>query len=333
MTIYSQHANRGKVQILATYHGLAGVVSSTVTSVDDTALAAPIVDVLNRVSACATVPVSDWDERGGEFRHYPARHLAALTDRNARPDLIEGAHSLWYEQAMLLLHRALTDLDTAVAAVPEPVKTAISAELETEARALRDELAEFTEAVEPPDPEKRRVWDFHSPFVALDVSVSELDKENRDNLNSLEEGLGQAELEQAVADLRLLFDAYLQCANDEARLLIDGFEISDDPYDEDEDRYFLNVQAPMPNGKWARTEWNIEICRWVPDGPRTEDSDSATGKSVLDCARSEPPKLSEIIELLNRSGGQSDVLAAWAKTAVGEALAGTAFIVTKRYED
>jgi len=27
------------------------------------------------------------------------------------------------------------------------------------------------------------------------------------------------------------------------------------------------------------------------------------------------------------------VLAAWAKTAVGEALAGTAFIVTKRYED
>ncbi|WP_020671991.1 hypothetical protein [Amycolatopsis nigrescens] len=330
MTIYAQHANRGKVQILATYHGPAGVLSSTVTSVDDPALAAPIVDALNRISACATVPVSVWDERGGHFRSYPVEHLTTLTDRDARPGLVEGTHSLWYEQAMVLLHRALADLDTAAAAAPAPVRTAISAELEAEARGLRDELAEYTEGVEPPEPEKRRFWDFQSPLVVVDESVSGLDQRDRDSLNGLEQGLRRAHFERAVADLRLLLDAYLRCANGEAQLLIDGFEISDDPYDEDADRYFLNVQAPMPDGEWGRTDWNVGICRWVPDGPQTEDGDR--DEPVLDCVRSEPPALSEIVGLLNRSDGRSDVLAAWAETAVGEALAGTAFVVTKRYE-
>ncbi|MEV6608767.1 hypothetical protein [Kutzneria sp. NPDC051319] len=37
--------------------GPAGVVSATVTSVDELKLAVPIVDALNRISACATVPV------------------------------------------------------------------------------------------------------------------------------------------------------------------------------------------------------------------------------------------------------------------------------------
>ncbi|MFC0548444.1 hypothetical protein [Kutzneria chonburiensis] len=84
MTIYSRHASRGKVQILATYRGPGGVVSSTVTSVDNMALAAPIVDALNRISSYATVPVSMYDERGERLAHYPTTHLAALTDRNAR---------------------------------------------------------------------------------------------------------------------------------------------------------------------------------------------------------------------------------------------------------
>ncbi|MGH7510946.1 MAG: hypothetical protein ACREMZ_15980 [Gemmatimonadales bacterium] len=47
MTIYSQHPQRGKVQILASYRGPSGVVSSTVTSVDSATTAAPIVDALN----------------------------------------------------------------------------------------------------------------------------------------------------------------------------------------------------------------------------------------------------------------------------------------------
>src|SRR5882762_10364699 len=81
----------GKVQILATYRGTTGVVSSTVTSVGDIALAGPIVDALNRISACATVPVSVHDMRARRVTSYPADHFAALTDRSARPDLLSGA--------------------------------------------------------------------------------------------------------------------------------------------------------------------------------------------------------------------------------------------------
>lgn len=230
---------------------------------------------------------------------------------------------------MLLLHQALNDLDIAVAAVPKPVKTAISAELATEVRALRDELAEYSEAIEPPDYEKRRFWESDAPFTVSGDSVSGLSQEDRRTLDALERDLSQADLERAAADLRLLHDAYQKCSNEEARLLIEGFEISDDPYDEEEELYFLNVQAPMPDGKWDRTNWNIELCRWVSDGP---DSNSAKGEPLLDCGRAEPPSLAEIVGLLNASNGQTDVLADWAKTPVGEALAGTAFVVTKRYE-
>ncbi|MBN6038625.1 hypothetical protein JYK18_27470 [Amycolatopsis sp. 195334CR] len=318
MTIYSQHANRGKQQILATYRGSNGVVSLTVTSVEDAALAAPIVDALNRISACATVPVSVWDERGGHFRSYPAGHLAALTDPGARRHLIEGAHSLWYEQAMALLHRALADLDTALAAVPAPVRTAVGAELAAESRALQEELAEYTDGIEPSEPEKRRFWEFQAPLVE-----AILDPADREALDNLERELDRTQLARAIADLRLLLDAHAETSNGEAQLLIDRFEISDDPYSDG--GYFLNVQAPIPD----RPAWNVELCRWVPDN-RT---DGDTGEPVLDCARSDPPAVEEIVALLDRSDGQADVLAAWAATPVGDALAGTAFVVTQRYGD
>ena len=111
VTIYSQHPSRGKVQILATYRSPSGVASATVTSVARPDLAAPIVDALNRVSACATVPVSVSDHRGDRVRPYPSGHLAALVDHRARVDLPHSTHSLWYGHAKLLLHQALTDLD------------------------------------------------------------------------------------------------------------------------------------------------------------------------------------------------------------------------------
>jgi hypothetical protein len=333
VTIYSHHASRGKVQILATYRGPAGVVSATVTSVDELKLAVPIVDALNRISACATVPVSVYDERDDRFAHYPDAHLAALSDRNVRPSLLEGAHSLWYEHAMGLLHWALMDLDTAVAGVPVPVRTAINAELEVEAHGLRDELAEYVENIEPQEPEKRRLWDFESPFVDLNGVEFELSQVSRDTLNGVELGLDHVEIVQAAANLRLLLAAQLQCTGNWVELLADGLEISEDPHDEDEDRYYLNVQAPMPRGKWGRTSWSVELGRWVPDGAQPEDGSNLKGEPVLKCGRTEPPALSEILELFKRSDGRSDVLAAWAKTPVGEPLAGTAFVVTKRYED
>jgi len=332
VTVYSQHSNRGKVQILATYRGPAGVTSSTVTSVDDAVLAAPIVDALNRISAYATVPVSVWDKRGGKFGSYPAGHLAALTDLSARRDLLEGAHSLWYEQVKTLLSHALTELDDAVAAVPPPVRKAITVELEAEARGLREASAEYSEGVPLPETENRREWESETPFVVVDSWTPGLSPDDREHLDSVEQDITQDQLRKGAADLRLLLDAFSQCVNEEARLLSDGFEITDDPYAFGEDEYFLNVEAPMPNGAHDRDEWNIEISRWVPDDPEDEDASSATGESVLSCVRSAPPTVSEIVELLNCSGGRPEKLAAWAGTAVGDALDGTTFVVTKRYD-
>lgn len=332
MTIYSQHPNRGKVQILATYRGPVGVMSSTVASVDDAALAGPIVDALNRISACATVPVSVYDTRGDRFEHYPAEHLAALTDQSARADLLDGAHSLWYEQVKVLLHQALADLDDATAVVPAPVRTAITEELEAEAHGLRDALAEYSEGIEPPETEDRRDWDFGAPFVAFAGGEDGLSREDRDRLNRLERGITNKRLMTGAADLRLLLDAYTRCANNEAMLLVDDFTITDDPFGSDSDRFFLNVEAPTPNGAYGRDDWGVDISRWVPDDPEDEDS-RATGEPVLRCVRSAPPTAAEIVELLNRSGGRPEQLAAWVKTPVGEALTGTAFVVTERYDD
>ncbi|MGQ0718844.1 MAG: hypothetical protein ACT4NP_16340 [Pseudonocardiales bacterium] len=334
MTIYSQHPNRGKVQILATYRGPVGVMSSTVTSVDDAELAEPIVDALNRISACATVPVSVWDIRDDRIDRYPREQLAALIDRSARAALLDGAHSLWYEHVKLLLHRALTDLDDAMAVVPVPVRTAISAELEAEARGLRDALAEYSEGISPPETENRRNWDFENPFVAFEGGMDGLSDDDRDRLNRLEKGITNEELRRGVDNLRLLLDAHTRCGNDSAMLVVEEFTITDDPAPYGPDRYFLNVDAPLPNGDYGRDEWRVGICRWDIDldDPEYEDS-TATGEAVLRCVLSAPPTASKIIELLNRSGGRPEQLAAWAKTPVGEPLADTNFVVTRRYEN
>ncbi|MFC3897985.1 hypothetical protein ACFOWZ_41515 [Lentzea rhizosphaerae] len=331
MTIYSQHPNRGKVQILATFRGPAGVVSSTITSVEDAALARPIVDALNRISACATVPVSVWDTRDDRHARYPREHLAALTDRTARADLLEGAHSLWYEQAKALLHEALADLDEATAVVPPPVGKAIAAELEAEVRGLDAAWTEYSEGVSAPEMESERCWDFQSPFVAFEGGVEGLSGEDRDRLNRLEHGATADEIRQGVEDMRLLQDAYRQTVND-AIVLLSEFSITDDPLGPS--RYYLNVEAPRPNGEYGHVDWEVEIGQWDVDldDPEHEDS-TAHGNSVLRCTRSTRPAIAEIIELLNHSGGRQEQLAAWAKTPVGEALAGTTFVVTKRFDE
>ena len=330
MTIYSQHPNRGKVQILATYRGPGGVVSSTVTSVEDAVLAAPIVDALNRISACATVPVSVWDRRNDRIASYPTGHLAALIDLEARADLLAGAHSLWYEQVKVLLYQALTDLDGATAAAPPPVRMAVAAELEAEARGLREALAEFSGDGDLPDDDNRRDWEHEAPFVVFNGGLAGLGAEDRAGLDRVERGVTGARLRTAVDSLRLLLDVHERCANYEARLVVDDFLITDDPYEDDCDLYFLNVEAPMPAGQYDRVGWSVDISLWVPD---PDDDSRASGEPVLVCARSAPPAADEIIELLDRSGGRQEQLAAWAKTPVGEALEGTSFVVTQRFDD
>lgn len=333
MTIYSQHPNRGKVQILATYHGPVGVMSSTVTSVDDASLAEPIVDALNRISACATMPVSVHDTRGGRSAYYPTDHIAALIDRSARADLLCGAYSLWYENTKLLLHQALTDLDAVTAGVPDPVLTAITAELETEVRGLREASMEFSEGISSPDTDNRRIWEFGNPLVAFE-GTDGLDSEDRDSMNRLERGFTDEQLKKGVSNLRLLRNAYMKCINEEAMLAIGDFVITDDPYPSGPDRYFLDVIAPSPSGDGGPADWVVDICQWDIDldDPKNEGK-TATGEHVLRCSRAESPTLDEIVELLNRSGGRPEQLAAWAKTAVGDALIGTTFTVTERYDD
>jgi hypothetical protein len=331
MTIYSQHPSRGKVQILATYRRPGGVTSSTVTSVDSVALAAPIVGALNRVAACATVPVSVYDRRDDRFDHYPRTHLAALTDQGARADLLTGTHSLWYEHAMLLLHAALTDLDDAMADVPAPVRTAIAAELAAEASGLRDALAEYSEGTPLPETEDQRCWDFGAPFVAFDGGMEALSGEHRDGLNRHEHGATAEERGKVVADLRLLVEAYERCDNQDAALEPTELAIWCDPCGPD--RYYLTVDAPLPRGVSGRADWRVDIGQWDIDidDPQNEER-GATGESVLCCARTTPPSAPELAEVLNISGERPELLAEWAKTPVGEALASTAFIVTERHD-
>ncbi len=205
MTIYCQHANRGKTQILATYHGPAGITSTTVTSVADTVLATPIVDALNRISALATVPVSVYDMRGNR-QHYPRTHLAAFTQREVRADLLCGTHSLWYEYACVLLHTALTDLDGALAATPEPVRIAVQAEVDTEVRSLIAELDVYHGGGDDDDQEAEqwREWGMGTPFVQYPHRDDPLSGETRELLDRREKGATPQQRESAIADLRTL---------------------------------------------------------------------------------------------------------------------------------
>ncbi|MDX2969003.1 hypothetical protein [Kribbella solani] len=326
MTIYSQHPNRGKVQILATYQGSAGVSSVTVTSVDSEAIAGPIVDALNRVSAYATGPLRARDRRDDRYRWYPTGHIEALARKEARAELRVGAHSLWYQHVILRLELALNDLDEAVAAAPPPVRTAIVAELEVEARNLRDGWAEFSEGVKPPAVDGRRLWDSDAALVAGQTALSE---EDRDYLNEREEGVSTAKLRKAVADLQVLWDAFQRCTNDEAELRIQDFLIADAPFVDTLDNHFIEVVAPDPSGNFGQDGWSVEISRWVPDD---DDDGGATSDSVLSCAPSTSPSVEKITELLDLSAGGAEQLEAWARTAVGEPLGGTGFIVTKRYD-
>ncbi|GII75460.1 hypothetical protein Sru01_04420 [Sphaerisporangium rufum] len=322
MTIYSQHPNRGKIQILATYEGAAGTTSTTVTSLASSDLAAPIVNALNRISALATIPVSVRDTRDGKIRHYPSEHLVALTDAGARAALLTGTHSLWYEHVKLLLHGALADLDDALAKVPAPVGKAITAELEEEAHELRGELAYYA-GKDWPESETRRRWDSTFPFVLFDGGMPDLAGMSREFMDRREEGITAEQRERAIADLRVLATAYLQC-HATPGFLESEFEIFHEP-DRANDHY-LTVNLPQPGDD--ADVWRVDIGHWVPDEPQ---DDSFTGHTLLTCACPVPPTVADIVNLLDRSENEPKLLEAWANTPVGTALAGTSFIVTERH--
>lgn len=335
MTIYSQHANRGKIQILATYDGDKGVTSSTVTSVDDDAAAAAIVDALNQISASATMPVSIHDERPDRSSHfYPGEHLVALTDPSRRADLMagKGEHSLWYEYAMLMLYRALADLDTAISSMPAPVQTAITAELEAEARCLRVGLAVFQQGVS--DEKSERQWDFGNPFVQYDGGMAELSADTRERLDRLEEDLPDSQYAQAAEDLRLLYSVYRPVAGNYATLEEEDLSLFFEPVDNPDDGYFLTIDAPRPGHPNGSPSWSISINRWEADERDSEgEVTEAHGESILDCTLVSRPTADELAGLLSLAETGPDQMSAWAETPVGEALAGTVAVVTKRFDD
>lgn len=333
MTIYSRHANRGKTQILATYNGDAGVTSSTVTSVDDPAAAAAIVDSLNRISASASIPVSIHDERSERFSYYPREHLASITESGRRADLLsgKGEHGLWYDYALLMLYRALNDLDTAAAEVPAPVRTAIAAELEAEVRGLRVGLDAF--AGRESEEETGRHWDFEDPFVLFDGGMAELSGEMRERLDRLERKLSVKQLAEAVEDLRLLHNVYMAAEGgythlEEGYLLV-SYEHEDTPGD----GYYLTIHAPLPSDSHGPSSWSVTVSKWIADD-YDEDGEvgSAHGEEVLECALAARPPLSELSSLLGIAASSSGQVQEWAQTPVGHALAGSAIVVTKRHD-
>ena len=326
MTIYSQHANRGKVQVLAAYDGPRGVESSTVTSLSTPALAGPIVHTLNRISALASVPLSVFDLRGRDVKSYPSGHLDALTDRSARAGLLIGAHGLWYDFVRLELHQALRDLDDALAVVSPPVVTAVNAELEAEVRGLREALAEYSEGIPVPESEGRRDWDFGHPFVLYDGGIEILGSEARKKLDEFEAAASSEEREQAVADLRILATAYSRCTSGQAALDYTPLSIFSEPYDSD--GYFVTICTPEPGNPTAAS-WQIEVCRWEPDDADEDESSSATGIQLVRCELPSAPDAERLTHLLDEVEKRPALLREWAATPIGGTLEGTEFTVTR----
>ncbi len=110
--------------------------------------------------------------------------------------------------------------------------------------------------------------------------------------------------------------------------------ISDDPGSDGSDRYFLDIQAPLPSHPHGPPSWAITINRWDIDldDPENEGK-TATSEAVLDCSLSARPTESELINLLSLSGREEqEQLSEWAKAPVGATLSGTPFVVRRHYD-
>jgi hypothetical protein len=330
MAIYSQHPNRGKTQILAAFDSPSGWTSVTVTSVEDASAASRVVDALNRLSACATVPISIWDTRFGPVGQFPTGHLDAICDKERHHELLTGSHSLWYEYVMLLLHEAITDLDASLAKLPDPVQTAVREEVAAEVSALRTELARYDGTVEAGP--SGRGWAFGLPSVAFGGGLQELEHGTRREMDRAEAELPDGGLEAAADALRLLF-AVDRAAHPDVMFEPGYLDLMDDPEGAmGPDRYYVAVGADVPDGSDA-ARWAVRVSRWDIDLDAPENADAtATGDTLLVCDLDGPPAVDELVGLFSLSRNNVSMIASWAQTAIGEPLHGTAFVVTQRFD-
>ncbi|MFE6645060.1 hypothetical protein ACFVJS_00760 [Nocardioides sp. NPDC057772] len=259
---------------------------------------------------------------------YPRDHLDAMSNPKERSFLLEGAHSLWYVLATWRLHDALADLDKALAAVPPPVRTAVEAELATEANWLQVALAE-AEGEETSDTEGRRLWEHGDPFIyAEDLGLSERDREHLEEHDDYDT---DADRQLAADDLRMMLDAYTRCSPDAlTSFSLEGLDFFIDPFDSEsgDHDFYLEVGPRMSENLFGAPGWGISIGRWEVDEVDDDgEAIGATGSTFLDATFAERPGTADLTALLEVSHSQ---IATWATADIGDTLDGTKLVVAQR---
>jgi hypothetical protein len=211
--------------------------------------------------------------------------------------------------------------------MPAPVRTAITAELEAEARSLRVGLREYEEGSS--EEETDRQWDFEEPFVLFDGWMAELSSSIRQRIDRLEIHLAVHHLAQAAENLRLLYNVYMTIEGGRTSLEEEYLSITYEHDDTAPDGHFLTIQAPRPGHRHGKDTWSVIIDQWVADKYDSDgEIEEAHGETVLECVLAERPTAGELANILTLAQSGPERMSAWAKTPVGEALAGTVFIVT-----
>jgi hypothetical protein len=194
------------------------------------------------------------------------------------------------------------------------------------------ELVTYEEG--PSEEEAERQWDFEDPFVPFNGGMVELGRSMRERLDRMEGNLSAEQLAQVSEDLRLLYNAYITATAGLVTLEEQYLSISYEHEESLSGGYFLAIQAPLPSHPGGPTSWSVTISQWIPDEYDLEgEVESAHGETVLACTLAERPSAGELTGLLDLAESRPEQLPSWAKTPVGDALAGTAVVVTSRHDD
>ncbi|AEV87169.1 hypothetical protein ACWT_6155 [Actinoplanes sp. SE50] len=132
--------------------------------------------------------------------------------------------------------------------------------------------------------------------------------------------------------MRLLAEARWRHPSNTCRFEAEYLSITEDPADNNPERYFVELSAPHPD-KSHSSLWTLELQQWIPDYDDSEDDGSATSENILDCHLDTPPAVDQIVALLNLCTDHPSLLTTWAKTPIGNSLAGTPYVVDERHDD